>query len=222
MLLYVNAITENVRRIMDEVHRFPHAKLVAVVKNRSMENIRHVLAAAPKHIAFSRVQEAQEKLPFLSFPGTVHMIGRLQKNKVKKAVGIFDVIESVDCVSLAKKIDVEAQKLGKIMPVFLQVNIANDPQKAGFSEEELFQLLPDISLLSHVQICGLMTIGFRHASTAETRQTFSHLRRLRDTLLDKELLPPSATDLSMGMSNDYRIALEEGATHVRVGSRLFE
>lgn len=218
---YVNSITKKTQGVLNEVENERSAHLVAVVKNREIEEIKHVLAASPSIIAFSRVQEALEKLPQLDFLGEVHMIGRLQKNKVKKAIEVFDCIESVDSLSLAKKIHIEAERKEKKMPILLQVNVSADPDKTGFSPDELEEILPEINTFSALEIQGLMTIGFRTVNENTTRKTFQLLRKLSGKLLAEKKLPAGGTELSMGMSGDYKIALEEGATLVRVGNGLF-
>lgn len=228
----VHTITTKTLAIQKEIAKFPHAFLVAVVKNRNIEDIKNVLLANPTIIAFSRVQEAAEKLPQLHFLGKIHMIGRLQKNKVKKAVHLFDMIQSVDSFSLAKKIHTEAKKQGKKMPILLQVNISHDPNKTGFSPTTLEKILQfhshkkgkeeSLRELTNIDIQGLMTIGFYTKNKEKTRKTFRDLQKLLHTFLEKKLLPEHATNLSMGMSEDYNIALEEGATFVRIGKKLFE
>ncbi len=205
-----------------QVSQYPGASLVVVVKYQSVHKIQQLIDAGAKIIAFGRVQEAQEKIPQLKFSGKIHFIGRLQKNKVKHAVRLFDVIQSVDSVSLAKKISVEAGKAEKKVNILLQVNIANDLNKTGFSCEELIQLAPEIVSLQHVCIRGLMTIGKRNVPKSETRQEFQAMKKYFDAIESSQVFGKKCTELSMGMSQDHMLALSEGATMVRVGSLFFQ
>lgn len=199
--------------------RFPRAQLLSVVKNQSVEHIQTLIDAGAKTIAFGKVQEAEEKLPLLQFSGSIHFIGRLQKNKAKKAIRIFDCIQSVDTLSLAIKISDECEKIGKKMPVLLQVNISKDPNKTGFLPEEIFQGAERIRQISGLQICGLMTIGRLGISEDMRREEYKKMRQFFEKI--NSHFGGDFTELSMGMSNDYQIALKEGATMVRVGSALF-
>lgn len=215
------SIVEKYHRVVDEVSHFSGARLVVVVKNQSVSNIQKILDFGAHIIAFNRIQEAMEKLPLLRGDFEVHCIGHLQTNKVKKAVSLFHVIESVDSVLLAEKIGQEAEMSAKKMPVLLQVNTANDPKKYGFSEEELFSVLPEIQKISGIVVQGLMTIGKQNAKEEEFRNTFQKLRGIFEKIRAKGDFGEAFREISMGMSGDYSVALEEGATLVRVGSLLF-
>lgn len=205
--------------ICRKISKFPNAKLISVVKNQLVNDIQDLIDAGAKIIAFGRVQEAEEKMQKLYFSGKKHFIGRLQSNKVKKAVVLFDMIESVTSFPLAEKISLEAGKKGKVMDILLQVNISNDSNKAGFSLEELTKRASELHLLPFVRVCGLMTIGKRNVLESETRKEFQQLRKLCDRM--RSIFGDNFTECSMGMSNDFVIALEEGATMVRIGKGLF-
>lgn len=167
------------------------------------------------------VQEFEDKQLLLDGPFAAHCIGNLQSNKVKKALRIFDVIETVDSEKLAAAIDREAHKTGRIMPVFLQVNISRDNGKAGFLPESLsLDFVRSLNALENLRLIGLMTVTRFYEEPEAARPDFIALRELRDSLQagDAEL-PPLL--LSMGMSADFEIAIEEGANLVRVGSAIF-
>lgn len=198
------------------------ARLVVVAKNQSIEAIQNIIDQGANILAFNRVQEAEEKFAQLKFTEEKHLIGHLQKNKAKKAVALFDMIQSVDSFELAKKIDAEAEKMEKIMPVLLQVNTAEDEQKFGFSEEEIKKIAPEIVKLKHIDVHGLMTIGEFGVSEEETQQTFQKLKNLFEHFRSLETFGEFFQELSMGMSDDYSLALQEGATMIRVGRKVFD
>jgi pyridoxal phosphate enzyme (YggS family) len=207
------------KNVIQNISCFPQARLVAVVKNQPLSRIQECISSGAEIIAFNRVQEAEEKIPHLIFSGKIHYIGRLQRNKVKKAVRLFHMIESVDSFHLAEKISLEAKKMEKHMEVLCQVNIACDRNKTGFSPDEIRKNIVHISSLPFLYVRGLMAIGKKGASQEETRRDFQALH-----FLYKELRPKIGKEfreISMGMSEDYHIALEEGATIVRVGKLLF-
>lgn len=193
--------------------------VVAVTKGRNIEAVKAVIRSGMTHIGESRWQEAKDKIPHLPPHITKHFIGRLQTNKVRDVVAAFDVIHSVDSLRLAQKINDEAGKIGKTMPVLIQVNTSNEPQKGGFKPDEVGDFLGKVTKLPHLAIQGLMTIGALSDDPEVARRCFKTLRRLRDDL-QKDF--PTLKELSMGMSNDYQIAIEEGATMVRLGKVLFD
>lgn len=193
--------------------------ILAVTKKRSVADIQAVLDAGFTVIGENHVQEAAEK--FLQLPPCErHLIGHLQKNKVRKAVQLFDCIQSVDSVALAEVIDRVCHEESKVMPVFLEVNIANDPAKFGFTAETVTHAAAHLNTLKNIRIEGLMTIGKLHASPDETRHYFRALRVLFDNLKGTTFL--HLRHCSMGMSSDFQIAVEEGATMIRIGSFLFQ
>lgn len=195
-----------------------NVQLVVVTKNQSPETITNALQAGAHIIAENRIQEASKKFPHLpdqsALPHERHFIGHLQTNKAKEAVHLFDMIQSVDSLRLARKISQEATKLNKPMPVLLQVNIAQDPRKYGFPPEKLSTSLKTIQSLPNITVHGLMTIVPFHENPEKTRPYFRELKQLATTHNLKEI--------SMGMSHDHMIAIEEGATMVRLGRALFE
>lgn len=190
------------------------ARIMAVTKGVSMELVLSVLKE--KRITLigeSRWQEAKGKLA--QYPQHIekHFIGHLQTNKVQEIVQHFDCVESVDSIKLAMALNKECEKQDKQLPVFIQVNISNDPSKFGFTTEELPAAMKAIRLLPNLSVYGLMTITAGGQTPEQTRANFKHMKLLQE----KYQLP----ELSMGMSEDWRIATEEGATIVRLGRVLF-
>jgi pyridoxal phosphate enzyme (YggS family) len=196
--------------------------LVAVSKTVPVERLRLALTAGHDRFGENRVQEAADKIPALA-PARWHLVGHLQKNKAARALELFDVVESVDSVPLAVRLDrlvgEHGSRGGGRLPVYLQVNVDDDPAKAGFGPEALERELDPILALAHVQVAGLMTVGFHTGGGQAARPTFARLRQLSERLraADDRL----GAGLSMGMSDDYEIAIEEGSTIVRVGRALF-
>ncbi|MBC7188640.1 YggS family pyridoxal phosphate-dependent enzyme, partial [Candidatus Aerophobetes bacterium] len=150
-----------------------------------------------------------------------HFIGHLQKNKVKRAVEIFDLIETVDSVSLAKEIDKRCARIGKIMPVLCEINIAKEKTKSGVYPEEVEDLILEISTLKNIKVLGLMTMGPFSENPEEIRPYFRKTRDIFQKLKEKSIPNVQMKYLSMGMSNSYKQAIEEGANIIRIGTRIF-
>jgi pyridoxal phosphate enzyme (YggS family) len=187
--------------------------IIAVTKYVDDSAIRQAVEAGIKHFGENRVQEAQRKILRLPVSGlcpTWHMIGHLQRNKVQTALKIFDIIHSIDSVQLAQAISAQAER---ILPVLLQVNIAGEKTKGGFQRDELSKAVAEISKMPNLSLKGLMTIAPLVDDPEEVRPVFKELRELRDSF--------GMEHLSMGMSNDFEIAVEEGATMVRLGRIIF-
>jgi len=194
--------------------------LVAVSKTVPAERLRAATLAGLTTLGENRVQEAADKVPVL--PGvTWHLVGPLQSNKVRRAVELFDVIQSVDSVALGLRVDrlVGEVRPGPRYPILLQVNVDDDPAKAGFAATDLAAAVDELAGCDALDVRGLMTIGRLVAGPEEARATFRSLREVSDRLRADG--HPIGTDLSMGMSDDYHVAVEEGATIVRVGRALF-
>lgn len=193
-------------------------RLLAVSKKQSLEKMRWVFEMGQRDFAENYVQEALSKMQSLQgLPIRWHFIGHLQKNKVQQVLGLFDCIQSVDSRDLIERIQRCAQERGLVQKIFLQVNLANEKSKKGFSVEELRQVLQESARLSNLEIAGLMT--FPPLQDPElNRIYFRQLRELRNELQKTQ---PQLKDLSMGTSEDFEIAIEEGSTDVRLGSVLF-
>jgi hypothetical protein len=208
--------------------------LVAVSKTVDAAQLRAAVAAGLTILGENRVQEAEEKVQLV--PGARwHLVGPLQANKARRAVAMFDVIESVDSASIAVRLDRLAKELrpGRPLPILFQVNVDADPSKAGFEPDALAAAMPQLVALRNLELRGLMTVGRLAATAEEARPTFRALRvlseRLRTTAPRAAALGSAGAmasgglglELSMGMSDDYLVAIEEGATIVRVGRALF-
>jgi pyridoxal phosphate enzyme (YggS family) len=200
--------------------RADDVRLVAVSKTIPPDRLRAGVAAGLDLLGENRVQEALGKID--EVPGASwHLIGPLQANKARKALVAFSMIETVDSAALAARLDRIAGELraGRPLPVLLQVNVDLDPAKAGFLPDELGGIVPEVLGLPNLDIRGLMTVGRLAADAEAARPTFAALRRLSEALRRAE--PRLGADLSMGMSDDFPVAIEEGATLVRVGRALF-
>jgi pyridoxal phosphate enzyme (YggS family) len=193
--------------------------LVAVSKTVPPGRLRAAVAAGHDVLGENRVQEAAAKIPLVPGPRW-HLVGPLQANKARRALELFDVLEAVDSVELAHRLDRIAGEIrpGRPMPVLLQVNVDADPAKAGFLPATIGAVLPALMSLRNLEVRGLMTIG-RLVAAEEARPTFAALRVLGAEL--RARWPALGAELSMGMSDDFEVAIEEGATTVRVGRALF-
>ena len=216
-------ILENFRKIEDEIRSktAEEVVLVGVSKFQSIEKMQSAWDAGLRHFGENRVQEGLKKKKSLPQNATWHLIGHLQKNKARQAVQVFDWIHSVDSYELAKILDQEAEKQGKKPKILIQVNVAQEPQKYGVTEEELFDVAKQIGELSHLEVVGIMVMAPFEEEIEKVRPVF---KRGRELFLKLQEVHKSSTIafLSMGMSNDYPIAIEEGANVIRVGRVLFE
>ena len=192
--------------------------LVAVTKNHSPEVIAESIALGLQNIGENRVQEAKHKQEAIGKQGYWHLIGHLQTNKARQAVAHFDLIESVDSEHLLAAVDKEAARIGKVQDILLQLNIAHEEQKSGLDKEEYLALLPKLAEYKNVRLRGLMVIAQKCEDVEETRPVFAAGYRAFVRLREQY---PEIDVLSMGMSSDYMIAIEEGANVVRVGTALF-
>ena len=192
--------------------------LVAVTKNHPPEIITDIEALGITNVGENRVQEAKHKQEALGKHGYWHLIGHLQTNKARQAVALFDLIESVDSEHLLAAINKEAARIGKVQDILLQLNIAHEEQKSGLDKEDYLALLPKIDTYENIRLRGLMVIAQKCDDVEETRPVFAAGYRAFARLKEQR---PEIDLLSMGMSGDYRIAIEEGANIVRVGTALF-
>lgn len=196
----------------------PHVIVVAAGKDRTPEELRAAISAGIRHIGENYVQEAEKKKTVIPEPVTWHMIGRLQKNKANKVALLFDWVQTVDSLELARKLSSAAARAGKTLPVLIQVNIGREPQKAGVFPEEVLPLAQAIQDLPHLELRGLMAIPPAPKKPEDSRPYFRAMRKLFDELRAEGF--PLDT-LSMGMSADWEVAIEEGATMIRLGTALF-
>lgn len=189
-------------------------KLVCVTKMASIEAMEEAIAAGAHILGENRVQDASAKYAIIGNKAEWHLIGHLQTNKAKEAVRIFSLIHSVDSARLAKEIDREAAKINKVQDILIQVNVSGEESKFGIEPGSLENLLKEISAFSNVNIKGLMTIAPEVDDPETIRPYFRALRELRDRISNLQLL-------SMGMTGDFEVAIEEGSNMVRVGRAIF-
>lgn len=213
------SIKENVEKILSQLPN--GVELVAATKTRSIEEILEAISAGIKIIGENYVQEAESKFKIIGKRVKWHMIGHLQTNKVKKAVEIFDLIETVDSFKLAGEIDKEAKKKGIIFPVFIEVNSAKEKQKSGVFPENVEKLIDEISIFENIKVEGLMTMGPFVENPEDIRPYFKLTRELFDKLKKKSFPNVEMKYLSMGMTDTWKIAVEEGANIIRVGTGIF-
>ena len=196
-------------------------RLCAVSKLKSVEDIRTAMEAGQPLFGENYVQEIRDKYAQIGDACEWHMIGHLQRNKVKYLIDMVDMIESVDSIDLARQIEKEASKRGCVMDVLLEVNVAGEESKYGFKPEEVLEAAEEIGDMDHVWIRGLMTSAPYTEDPETNRVHFRVLKRLFDQLDNAGLPGVQADTLSMGMTGDYTVAVEEGATLLRVGTGIF-
>ncbi|MFC1910157.1 YggS family pyridoxal phosphate-dependent enzyme [Chloroflexota bacterium] len=199
----------------------PGVELVAAVKQRYPGEIIEAVRAGVSIIGENYVQEAEEACAAVGNGVRWHFIGRLQSNKVGRAVRIFDMIQTVDSLSLAAEIDEKCRQIGKVMPVLIEVNSGREKRKSGVLPESLEHLIEGICDLHNINIQGIMTIGPLLENPDRLRPFFADTRRLFEQIRDMRLPGVEMRYLSMGMTDSYKIALEEGANMVRIGTRIF-
>ena len=212
-------IKQNISNLLNELP--PNVQLVAAAKTREPRELLEAVEAGIRIIGENYVQEAERAREIVGNKVEWHFIGHLQKNKVKKAVTIFDMIETVDSIELAREIDGRCGQIGKIMPVLIEVNSGREEQKAGISPEDAEQLITEISTLKNVRVKGLMTMGPQVGDPEDSRPYFVETKRVFDKIKELNLANVEMRYLSMGMTNSYQVALEEGANVVRIGSKIF-
>jgi pyridoxal phosphate enzyme (YggS family) len=194
-------------------------RLVAVSKTVDLERIRAAIAAGQDLFGENYLQEAAGKIAALGRQLSWHLVGHLQTNKARGAVDLFDLIHSVDRGKLARALDAAAARLGKVQDVLIQVNQGGEETKSGVEPAAALALLQEVARLPHLRVLGLMTMPPWFPDPEQARPYFRALRELRDRLRNLSGLP--LTELSMGMSDDFPVAVEEGATLVRVGTAIF-
>ncbi len=212
-------IRENVQRILSELP--DGVELVAAAKTRQPEEVLEAVESGVKIVGENYVQEAERACEVVGNRAKWHFIGHLQKNKVKKAVRLFDMIETVDSVEIAKEINKRCTQIAKIMPVLIEINSGREKQKSGVLPENAEPLVREISHLQNIKVMGLMTMGPRFGNPEDSRPYFVETKRIFDRMKKLNLPNVEMRYLSMGMTNSYKIALEEGANMVRIGTKIF-
>jgi len=213
------AIVISVKRILETLPG--GVTLVGAAKSRSADEVRAAIRAGVTCVGHNYVQEAGRMIPLVPEPVRWHMIGHLQTNKVKIAVSLFDMIETVDSLRLAQEIDRACAIQGKALTVLIEVNSGREPNKSGVMPDEVDALARALSELPHVRLKGLMTMGPRTGNPDDARPFFRVTKEAFDRLAAAGIPRAEIRYLSMGMSNSYRVAVEEGANMVRIGTLLF-
>jgi len=219
-------IRENLLRVTERIEKaaqnagrnFKDIRLVAVSKTVETDRIKEAIEAGVSILGENYVQEAQKKIEEIGKSVSWHFIGHLQSNKTKVAVRLFDAIHSVDSVALAEELNRRAQQVNRKIPVMIEVNLSGETTKFGTEEEKVTSLAQGVLKLDHLSLEGLMTMPPYFDDPEMSRPYFIQLRELKERLV-KGGIP--LKDLSMGMSNDFEIAIQEGATYVRVGTAIF-
>lgn len=219
----VRGILSVIREAAEKSGRDPRrVRLVAATKTVSVERIREGIDAGLSILGENRVQEALPKIEALAqIQARWHFIGQLQRRKVRSIIGLFDLIHSVDSIELAHEINRRAGEAGLVQDVLLEVNVGGESTKAGFRPDDLVQLVAEMTPLTHLRIKGLMAIPPPTVEAESARPYFLQIRELAKAIVEESIPGVRMDELSMGMSNDYAVAVEEGATLVRIGSAIF-
>ena len=212
-------IEENAKRILKELP--PGVELMAAAKTRSPEEILRASQAGIKIIGENYVQEALAAFKVVGRRVKWHFIGHLQRNKVKKAIEIFDMIDTIDSIELAKEIDKRCSQRETIMPVLIEINSGREKQKFGLIPEDTEDFIKEISGLKNIKIEGFMTMGPMFGDPEDARPYFVETKKLFDRIKTLNLPGLEMKYLSMGMTNSYQVAIEEGANIVRIGTKIF-
>jgi pyridoxal phosphate enzyme (YggS family) len=212
-------IKEKVEKILSELPE--GVQLVGAAKTRSPEEIKEAIEAGIRIVGENYVQEAECAYQEIGPSVKWHMIGHLQSNKAKKAVRLFDMIETVDSVKLARAIDKACGNIDKIMSVLIEINSGEESQKAGVLPEDAVSLIREIAAFKNIRIMGLMTMGPFSGDPEDARPYFRKTKRLFDEVRGMGIPGVEMRYLSMGMSNSYRVAIEEGANMIRIGTIIF-
>ena len=212
-------IKEAVKNILNELPQGVH--LVGAAKTRTPEEVMEAIDAGLEIVGENYVQEAEQAFERIGSRAKWHMIGYLQKNKVKKAVNIFDMIETVDNMKLCRLIDKTCADINKIMPVLMEINSGEEDQKAGVMPDDTVSLIKEMTELSSIKVMGLMTMGPFSDNPEDTRPYYKTTKELFDLIKNTGVDKVEMKYLSMGMSGSYKVAIEEGANLVRIGTKLF-
>ena len=218
--MQLELVKENVKRILAELP--DGVELVAAAKTRTPEEVLQAVQAGIKTIGENYVQEAKRAYKLVGERAKWHFIGTLQRHNVRgKVLEMFDMIESVDSLEIAQEIDKKCSQIGKTMPILIEINSGREPQKWGVNPEDAEQLIRKISSLRNIKVMGLMTMGPRFGNPEDSRPYFVETKRIFETIKGLELPNVEMKYLSMGMTNSYKIALQEGANIVRIGTKIF-
>ena len=218
----ITSVKERIEKAAEKVGRDPsEIALVAVAKGVEVERITEAIDGGVSIIGENKIQEALPKVKAMGGSVTWHMVGHLQRNKAKEAVRIFDLIHSLDSLRLAEEIHSRALTAGMIRDVLVQVNTSQEETKFGLEPGQILDFLKDISSFKGLSVRGLMTIGAFLPDPEEVRPCFRKLRELRDRIIEANIPNIEMEYLSMGMTSDFEVAIEEGANMVRIGTAIF-
>ncbi len=212
-------IEENIKEILKELPE--GVELVAAAKTRTPKEILRAAEAGVKIVGENYVQEAQKAYALVGHKARWHFIGHLQRNKVKKAVEIFDMIETLDTIELAAEIDKRSLRIGKIMPLLIEINSGREKQKYGVWPEDAESLIREAAGYKNIEIQGLMTMGPDFGDPEDARPYFVETKKLFEKIKALDIPGIEMKFLSMGMTNSYRVAIQEGANIVRIGTKIF-
>ena len=213
-------IKQNINKLLAELP--DGVELVAAAKTRTPEEILEAVEAGIKIVGENYVKEAKEAYEVVGKRVRWHLIGTLQKHNVRrKVLEIFDMIETVDSLDIAREIDKRCAQIGKIMPILIEVNSGREPQKSGVLPEDVERLVRGITSLGNIKMMGLMTMGPRFGTPEDSRPYFVETRKIFEKIKGLKLPNVEMRYLSMGMTNSYKVALEEGANIIRLGTRIF-
>ena len=212
-------IENNVKNLLSEIPE--GVSLVAAAKARTPDEVKRAIDAGIRYIGENYIQETEEVYRAVGHRVNWHFIGHLQKNKVKKAVRIFDMIETVDSFELAEEIGKRSGQAARIMSVLIEINSGREPQKFGVLPEDAEELIYKAAALRNLRIKGLMTMGPRAGDPEDSRPYFIETKNLFDRIKALDIAEVEMTYLSMGMTNSYKIAIQEGANIIRIGTKIF-
>ena len=213
-------IKDNVKRLLKEIP--DNVILVAAAKTRTPEEIMEAIDAGIKVIGENYIQEAKRAFTLVGKRAKWHFIGTIQKHNIRrKIVEMYDMIETISSLEIALEIDRKCAQVGKIMPVLIEINSGREPQKSGVMPEDTEKLIKRISPLKNIKIMGLMTMGPRFGNPEDARVYFKETRQIFEQIKSINIPNVEMRYLSMGMSNSYQVAIEEGANIVRVGTKIF-
>ncbi|MCK5283728.1 MAG: YggS family pyridoxal phosphate-dependent enzyme [Nanoarchaeota archaeon] len=212
------SITNNIEKIRNKIPKY--TKIVAATKTRTIAQIKEVINAGIEIIGENYIQEAWKKSKEFN-KVELHCIGHLQTNKVKKAVEIFDMIQTVDALKLGKEIDKRCRNINKIMPILIEVNIGDEKNKTGVTPDKTINLIEELSHFPNIKIKGIMTMSPYFDSQEDYRPYYKKTKQLFDRIKSSKINNINMEILSMGMSNSYQVAIEEGSTMIRLGTVIF-
>ena len=213
-------IRQNITKLLAELP--PGVEVVAAAKARTPAEVLEAVEAGIRIVGENYVKEAKDAYQLVGKRAQWHFIGMLRKHNIRKtALEIFDMIESVDSLDIASEIDKKCAQIGKTMPILIEVNSGREPQKSGVLPEDAERLIRETSGLTNIKVMGLMTMGPRFGNPEDSRPYFAETRRIFERIKALKLPNVEMKYLSMGMTNSYQVALEEGANIIRIGTRIF-